>query len=105
PAGCGRGLSMPSANPALLDEFVGEAREHLAAVGADLLALEEGDLDPAPRLDRLFRAVHSVKGGAGLTGCLRIGELAHAMEAVLDRLRQGQLPLGPAVTGGLAAGQ
>ena len=56
--------------PALLQEFVNEAREHLALVGEDILNLEkEGSDKLQDRIDRLFRAMHSVKGGAAVIGC------------------------------------
>jgi two-component system chemotaxis sensor kinase CheA len=95
---------MASGNVALLNEFVSEAREHLAGVGEDLLALEKGGADEwQPRLDRLFRAMHSVKGGASLVACGKIASLAHALETLLDRLRSGQLTLRPGVMDGLLA--
>ncbi|MCU0873473.1 MAG: chemotaxis protein CheW [Pirellulaceae bacterium] len=78
-----------AASQATLHEFVSEAKEHLATVVQDLLALEQqpGRSD-AERIDRLFRAMHSVKGGAGFVGCQVIEELAHALEHVLEELRQ-----------------
>jgi two-component system chemotaxis sensor kinase CheA len=96
---------MPSGNQALLHEFISEAREHLAAAGADLLALEkDGAGEAQSRLDRLFRAMHSIKGGAALAGCRQIGMLAHTLETVLDRLREGRISLDAAVTDALLAG-
>jgi two-component system chemotaxis sensor kinase CheA len=96
---------MPLSNQAVLNEFVSEAREHLATVAADLLALEQSSSnDAAQRLDRLFRAMHSVKGGAGLTGCKHIGALAHALETLFDRIRQGLLPRTTVLTDALLAG-
>jgi len=70
-------------------EFVIEAKEHLGGVVQDLLALEQrpGVAD-VERIDRLFRAMHSVKGGAGFVGCQVIEELAHATESVLEELRR-----------------
>jgi HPt (histidine-containing phosphotransfer) domain-containing protein len=74
---------------AAVHEFVSEAKEHLADVVQDLLALEQGPSESsAERIDRLFRAMHSVKGGAGFVGCQVIEELAHAMENVLEEFRQ-----------------
>jgi two-component system, chemotaxis family, sensor kinase CheA len=72
-----------------LDEFVSEAKEHLTGMVEDLLGLEKGKGGSDGRhIDRLFRAVHSVKGGAGFFGCRVIETLAHAMEEVLEELRQ-----------------
>jgi two-component system, chemotaxis family, sensor kinase CheA len=78
-----------SSGPSLIHEFVSEAKEHLANVGDDLLALERRKDDSSRyRIDHLFRAVHSIKGGAGFFGCRVIEELAHAMENVLDHARE-----------------
>jgi two-component system chemotaxis sensor kinase CheA len=89
---------------ALIFEFVSEAREHLAAINNDLVALEQGPDDTARyRIDRLFRSVHSVKGGAGFFGCRTVEELAHAMENVLEDIRQrGEPPEAPVIDALLA---
>jgi len=91
---------------ATIDEFVGEAREHLAGMVEDLLGVEDdkGNSD-GKHLERLFRAVHSVKGGAGYFGCRVIETLAHAMEDVLEGLRQREVVApGPSVVDLLLAG-
>lgn len=70
--------------------FIDEAYEHLATMENLLLAV---DLD-APDLDDLnaiFRAAHSIKGGAGTFGFTDIAELTHALETLLDRLRKQEL--------------
>jgi two-component system chemotaxis sensor kinase CheA len=96
---------MALTNQAVLNEFVSEAHEHLAGVSDDLLTLEKAIDDEARScLDRLFRAMHSIKGGASLVGCRQIGLLTHLMETILDRLRQGRLTAGPPVMDGLLAG-
>jgi two-component system, chemotaxis family, sensor kinase CheA len=91
---------------ATLDEFVSEAREHLAGIVEALLGMEKGQGDADGRhIDRLFRAVHSIKGGAGFFGCHVIETLAHAMEEVLEALRQRAVVApGPAVVDSLLAG-
>ena len=95
-----------AAERALIYEFVGEAKEHLANVGDDLVALEQGSDESAVRyrINRLFRAVHSVKGGAGFFGCRAIEQLAQTMETVLERMRQGLLAPGAGVIDALLAG-
>ncbi|MBL8799442.1 MAG: chemotaxis protein CheW [Planctomycetia bacterium] len=88
-----------------LFEFVSEAKEHLANVTDDLLALEKQQGDAARyRIDRLFRAMHSVKGGAGFFARRTVEELAHRMETVLGQLRQGRLTADAALTDALLAG-
>ncbi|WP_114416460.1 chemotaxis protein CheW [Marinospirillum perlucidum] len=70
--------------------FIDEAYEHLATMENLLLAI---DLDN-PSLDDLnaiFRAAHSIKGGAGTFGFTDIADLTHALETLLDRLRKQEL--------------
>ncbi len=94
-----------AAERTLMYEFVSEAKEHLANIGDDLLALEQRKDDSSRyRIDRLFRSVHSVKGGAGFFGRQAIEELAHAMETVLDHLRSENASPSPAVIDALLAG-
>ncbi len=45
----------------------------------------------------LFRAVHSIKGGAGVFGFDNLIEFAHVLETVLDAVRRGDLDAGPDV--------
>lgn len=94
-----------AASQSAVDEFVSEAKEHLAGVVQDLLALEQrpGVAD-AERIDRLFRAMHSIKGGAGFVGCQVIEELAHAMESVLEEVRPTGVAPDSAVVDALLAG-
>ncbi len=89
----------------MIFEFVSEAKEHLANVSDDLLALEKHQGEAARyRIDRLFRAVHSVKGGAGFFGCKNIETLAHLMETLLGRMREDNLQPGPALVDALLSG-
>jgi len=69
-------------------EYLAECREHLAGIEGDLLAIEErgADLDEE-RVNKVFRAAHSIKGGAGFFDLNNIRELAHKIENVLDLIR------------------
>lgn len=81
----------------LLMEFAAEAREHFDAAENDLLALERApDDDTRERLDRIFRAMHTVKGSAGFLGLREVSSLSHVMETVLSRMRKGLLAPDPA---------
>jgi len=74
-------------------EFKAESLEHLAAIEGDLLTLEENPAQADKELvDRIFRAIHTVKGSAGFLGWHKVGALSHVMETLLDRLRKGQMP-------------
>ena len=80
----------PSIDERLLTEFVAESREHLDAIEPDLLALEQRDEQVSPDiLNRIFRAVHSIKGSAGFLGINSITNLGHVMESVLMDFRDG----------------
>lgn len=76
----------------LADEFVIESKEHLDTIEEDLLALErQADNPPRALVDKLFRAMHSIKGGAGFIGLKNINALAHRMETLLSMVRSGDL--------------
>ncbi len=78
----------------LLDEFIAEANEHLLSIEDDFLALERQKEAPEQELvDKVFRAIHSVKGGAAFVGLGTIKTLAHAMENLLSKVRSGELEL------------
>lgn len=69
-----------------------ECDELLADLEAQLMALEEGSTD-VETLHAAFRAIHSVKGGAGAFGFERLVSFAHTFETVLDLMRDGKVEL------------
>lgn len=77
------------------NQFREETAENIRVLGDGLLAIEAAADDAARRseLDRIFRAVHTVKGSARMLGFEAVGRLAHAMEHLLGELRQGQRSL------------
>jgi two-component system, chemotaxis family, sensor kinase CheA len=77
------------------DLFLAESREHLKACNTSLLQWEGNPAAVEP-VDRLFRAVHTIKGMAATMGYQAVSNLAHATEHLLDGLRQGRVdPSGP----------
>jgi two-component system chemotaxis sensor kinase CheA len=83
--------------------FFEESREGLDAMEAGLLALEDGQRDPEV-INSVFRAAHSIKGGAGTFGFDAIAGLTHVLETLLDELRAGKRALeGNAVDAMLAS--
>src|ERR671915_548876 len=76
--------------------FVTESREHLKACNSSLLAWER-EPPAAEPVDRLFRAIHTIKGMAATMGYDAVAQLAHRIENLLDLLRQDRLQAGPAV--------
>ena len=76
----------------ILQGFIEESLEHLADIENDLLAVEEGGADIDVELvNKVFRAAHSIKGGAGFMGLTVIQDLAHAAENVLGLIRSEKL--------------
>jgi two-component system, chemotaxis family, sensor kinase CheA len=85
-------MSMPSADDELIQEYLVESREHLATIENDLLRIEQdGAAIDEQLVNRVFRAAHSIKGGAGFFSLTRIRELAHRTESVLDLVRSGRM--------------
>jgi two-component system chemotaxis response regulator CheY len=77
--------------------YLAESREHLIRIESDLLTLESrGAESDAELVHRVFRAVHSIKGGAGFFELAKIGELAHRMEDVLAAIRARAMEPTPA---------
>ncbi len=71
--------------------FFQECDELLADLEAKLLDLESGAGD-GETINAVFRAVHSVKGGAGAFGLDALVRFAHVLETLLDELRAGRKP-------------
>src|SRR3954452_8876703 len=76
--------------------FLAESREHLTSCNSSLLEWERNPAAVEP-VDRLFRAIHTIKGMAATMGYAPVAQLAHASENLLDALRQGRLVATPAV--------
>ncbi|PYO61848.1 MAG: hypothetical protein DMD28_07810 [Gemmatimonadetes bacterium] len=68
--------------------FLAEAREHLSACNQLLLEWERNSAAREP-VGGIFRAVHTVKGMAATMGYVRVADLAHRAENLLDSLRRG----------------
>lgn len=82
----------------LIGTFFEEAAEALNQVESGLLALDKPHGDAQEIINDVFRAAHSIKGGAATFGLAAIAELAHSAETVLDKLRAGQMPASGEVT-------
>ncbi|TDX88965.1 two-component system chemotaxis sensor kinase CheA [Neorhizobium sp. R1-B] len=73
--------------------FFQECEEQLAELESGLLKLNDGDRDPET-VNAVFRAVHSIKGGAGAFGLDDLVAFAHVFETTLDCVRSGKLEPG-----------
>ncbi len=70
--------------------FFQECEELLSDLEGHLMALQAGEGD-SNTLNAVFRAIHSIKGGAGAFGFDRLVNFAHIFETVLDLMRDGRL--------------
>ena len=78
--------------------YVEESIEHLADIENDLLAIESAGADIDEELvNKVFRAAHSIKGGAGFMGLNNIKELSHKMENVLGMIREREMAPNPEI--------
>ncbi len=79
----------------ILEFFQPEAEEHLQVVSDCLISLE-GNNHPE-EINKLFRAIHTVKGSAAQVGLKRLGAIAHRVEDLIGRLRDREIEPSPAV--------
>ncbi len=70
--------------------FFQECEEQLAELESGLLKMNDGDRDPET-VNAVFRAVHSIKGGAGAFGLDDLVAFAHVFETTLDCVRSNKL--------------
>ncbi len=74
------------------DIFRQEADELLLEIEEAVLEIEENP-DDKEAINRIFRAVHTIKGSGGMLGFTRVAQFTHTLETVLDTLREGRLTI------------
>ncbi len=85
---------METIDQEVLEELIVESQEHLDVIEPDLLSMEGGAQGADPEvINRIFRGIHSIKGGFGFLGVEPVQRLAHAMENVLMKVRDGELAM------------
>ena len=67
--------------------FLEESFEGLELMESSLLGLQPGDNEA---IHSIFRAAHSIKGGAGTFGFDQVTEFTHLVETLLDEMRDGR---------------
>ncbi|MGB4862485.1 MAG: chemotaxis protein CheA [Tepidiformaceae bacterium] len=82
--------------------FCEEADEQIELLDVSLVQLE-GDPDP-DLVQQIFRAAHTLKGSSATIGHKKMASLTHAMETVLDAVRQGKKTAGAETVDALLAG-
>jgi len=70
------------------EAFFEESFEGLEIMESELLTLDVGEGD-VEIINTIFRAAHSIKGGAGTFGFMNVSEFTHVMETLLDEMRDG----------------
>jgi len=75
-----------------IEEFCLEAEELLSGVEDAVLDLEENPGDQEA-VNRLFRAMHTIKGSGAMFGFDTVSEFTHHVETVLDNVRNGTVPV------------
>ena len=76
----------------LLQDFVMESKEHLASIEDDFLRMGQLKDNPDSELaNKVFRAIHTIKGVAGFVGQVKVGELSHIMESILEKIKSEEM--------------
>jgi chemotaxis signal transduction protein/HPt (histidine-containing phosphotransfer) domain-containing protein len=84
----------------IIPEYITESIDLLQTVEKGLLQLEQGQAEDEV-IHAVFRAIHSIKGGAGFVGLAKIERLAHKMEDLLNLIRNHDLIPSPLVVDSL----
>jgi two-component system chemotaxis sensor kinase CheA len=89
----------------MIHDLVLESKEHLLSIEPDLLQLERSANAVSDELiNRIFRAIHSIKGGFGFFGFEKVTRLSHTMENILSRIRDHDLGINSPVIDALLQG-
>ncbi len=86
-----------------LKVFLEETEEQIELLDNDIVRMEK-EPDNDELIQEIFRAAHTVKGSSAMVGYTRMSELTHAMESLLDKLRNKQLALSSSIVNDLLAG-
>jgi two-component system, chemotaxis family, sensor kinase CheA len=76
----------------LVQVFLEESEDEIRELEAGLIKLEEDQSDEGT-INRVFRAAHTIKGSAGLVGFDEVSNFTHAIENILDRIRNHDLKI------------
>jgi two-component system chemotaxis sensor kinase CheA len=84
----------------VMHTFIAESRELLEQMENALLAVAH---DGPDAVNAIFRAAHTIKGSAGMFGLDPVVEFTHVAESVLDKVRDGHVPVTDALVALLLA--
>ncbi|WP_457568883.1 chemotaxis protein CheA [Desulfurobacterium sp.] len=85
-------IDIPQDMQEIFEEFLVEAGEIIDSLDQDLINLENSP-DDEELINRIFRGMHTLKGGAGFLNLTTIVELAHRMEDIFNKVRSGELKI------------
>ena len=75
-----------------LQMYLEESMDHLSDIENDFLTIEEDGANINEDLvNKVYRAAHSIKGGAGFMGLTNIKDLTHEMENILGKIRSREM--------------
>lgn len=80
----------------ILNDFLTESTEMIDVLDQRFITLES-DPNNADLLNEIFRAMHSMKGSAGFLGFNHLVDVTHRAESILNKMRQGEMAVVPAV--------
>ena len=85
----------------LIPEFVEESLEHLENIEEDIIIIRQGSADKE-LINRVFRTVHSIKGGSSFLGWENIEILSHKMEDIFNLVRNDELAVTAEISSSVA---
>ncbi len=89
-------VEIPEELQEILEEFLVEAEEILENLDQDLVDLESNPEDKE-LLNKIFRGMHTLKGGAGFLNLTPVVEIAHRIEDIFNKLRNDEMTLTPEI--------
>ncbi|MBN2342059.1 MAG: chemotaxis protein CheA [Deltaproteobacteria bacterium] len=81
-------------NPKIVELFIVEAEELIAELEDGIVSLEERPNDDE-LINTIFRAAHTIKGSAGISGFAEMVDFAHVLENTLEAVRNGSKQVSP----------
>jgi two-component system chemotaxis sensor kinase CheA len=81
-----------------VESYLQESEDLLAGIEETALSLSAGEEDTPEKINKLFRAFHTIKGSGAMCGFSQVAGFTHHVESLLDKVRAGALPVTPGLT-------
>lgn len=95
---------MADFDPDMINDFIDEAQDLLQTIEDDILLLEKPETASDETINRLFRAVHTIKGTSGFIGLRNITSLSHIMENIMAQIRDKTITANSLIIDAMLAG-